>query len=102
MEPTAIFRSALLAGALSVQAVAPAAADEKPVSLKEALGRDVVESGCGTCHSLDYIRMNSSFQKPETWKAEVAKMVTIFGAEITPADQEKILDYLIANYGVKG
>ena len=80
----------------------PALADEKPVPLKDAPGRDLVESNCGTCHSLDYIRTNASFQKPEVWKAELAKMVNAFGAEIAPADQDKILEYLIANYGAKG
>lgn len=101
-ESIAIVRAALFAAALSMQVVVPAAAEEKPVPLKDAPGREAVEAGCGICHSLDYIRMNSTFQKPDTWKAEVAKMVTIFGAEISPADQQKILDYLIANYGVKG
>lgn len=81
---------------------APAFAEEKPVPLKDAPGRQAVESNCGTCHSLDYIRTNASFQKPETWKAEMAKMVNAFGAEIKPEDQEKILEYLIANYGAKG
>jgi len=102
MKPTVIFAAALLAITLAVHFGVRAAADEKPVSLKEAPGREVVEARCGICHSLDYIRMNSSFQKPDTWKAEVAKMVMVFGADITPADQEKILDYLIANYGAKG
>jgi len=91
-----------LAAAVLLLAAAPALADEKPVPLKDAPGRDRVESNCGTCHSLDYIRTNSAFQKPDTWKAEVAKMVNVFGAEIKPADQEKILEYLIANYGAKG
>jgi mono/diheme cytochrome c family protein len=81
---------------------APVHAEEKPVPLKDAPGRQAVEGNCGTCHSLDYIRTNASFQKPDTWKAEVGKMVNVFGAEIKPDDQEKILEYLNANYGAKG
>jgi len=79
-----------------------ALADESQIHLKDAPGRDRVESNCGTCHSLDYIRTNSAFQKADTWKAEVGKMVNVFGADIKPEDQEKILQYLIANYGAKG
>jgi mono/diheme cytochrome c family protein len=102
MKPVAISHAALLAIALSMLALLPAIAEEKAVPLKDAPGREAVEAGCGICHSLDYIPMNAAFQKPDTWKAEVTKMVNAFGAEITPADQEKILEYLIANYGVKG
>jgi len=80
----------------------PALAEEKPVKLKDAPGRGTVESNCGTCHSLDYIRTNSAFQKPDTWRAEVTKMVNVFGADIKPEDQAKIIDYLIANYGAQG
>jgi hypothetical protein len=39
----------------------PAAADEKPVRLKQAPGLEKVESNCGPCHSLDYIPINSLF-----------------------------------------
>ena len=91
-----------LIAAISLLAAAPALAEEKPVPLKDGPGREAVEASCGTCHSLDYIRTNASFQKPDTWKAEVVKMVNAFGAEIGPEDQAKILEYLIANYGVKG
>ncbi len=102
MKRLAISPVALAVAALPILALLPALAEEKPVLLKDAPGREAVEAGCGICHSLDYIRMNSAFQKPDTWKAEVSKMVNSFGADITPADQEKILDYLIKNYGVKG
>jgi len=102
MKPLAITHAAVVVAALSILALLPAIAEEKEVPLKDAPGREAVEAGCGICHSLDYIRMNSAFLKPDTWKAEVSKMVNTFGGEITPADQETILDYLITNYGVKG
>jgi mono/diheme cytochrome c family protein len=55
-----IFAVALLAIAFAV----PAAAGEDLVQLKKAPGLDKVESNCGTCHSLDYVEMNSPFPTP--------------------------------------
>jgi mono/diheme cytochrome c family protein len=39
----------------------PAVADETPVQLKQAPGLNKIEVNCGSCHSLDYIPMNSPF-----------------------------------------
>jgi mono/diheme cytochrome c family protein len=50
-------RTVLVALAAAVLAVS-AAADEKPVQLKKAAGLDKVETGCASCHSLDYVEMN--------------------------------------------
>ena len=91
---------AMLALALLLAGAAAALADEKPVALKDAPGRDTVEAACSACHSLDYIRTNSPFLAQQGWQAEVNKMVNAFGAPI-PADSIKpIVDYLTANYGV--
>jgi sulfite dehydrogenase (cytochrome) subunit B len=78
---------------------APAVADEKPIALKQAAGRDVVEANCAACHSLDYIQMNSPFLNASGWDAEVTKMIKVFGAPIDDADAKAISDYLKANYG---
>jgi len=85
--------------AFAVLLAAPAAADEKPVQLKQAAGLDKVEGNCGACHSLDYIQMNSPFLNPAGWDAEVTKMIKVFGAPISEADAKTIGDYLKANYG---
>jgi mono/diheme cytochrome c family protein len=77
----------------------PAAAEEKPVRLKEAPGLDKVESNCGVCHSLDYIQMNSPFPNAALWDAEVTKMIKAFGAPIDDADAVAIKNYLSQNYG---
>jgi sulfite dehydrogenase (cytochrome) subunit B len=79
--------------------LARVAAEEKPATLKQAPGRDLIEANCGACHSLDYIPMNSLFLNAEQWKAEVAKMINAFGAPISEADAKTIVDYLVANYG---
>ena len=86
----------VLFGAL---AAAPAAAQEKPVTLKPGPGLDQVEANCGACHSLDYIPMNSPFPNADMWGAEVTKMIKAFGAPIDEADARAIVDYLKANYG---
>jgi sulfite dehydrogenase (cytochrome) subunit B len=78
---------------------APALADEQPIDLKKAPGRDVVEGNCAACHSLDYIEMNSPFLNAAGWDAEINKMIKLFGAPISEADAKTIGDYLKANYG---
>ena len=77
----------------------PAAAQEKTIELKNASGRDKVESNCSGCHSLDYIPMNSPFPNAALWDAEVTKMIKAFGAPIGEADAKIIADYLKKNYG---
>lgn len=82
--------------------VAVVHAEEKPVALKDAPGRDVVEGACSACHSLDYIRTNAPFMTQQVWQAEVNKMINAFGAPV-PADSVKpIVDYLTKNYGAGG
>ena len=77
----------------------PVAAEEKPIELKKAPGLDQVETNCGSCHSLDYIQMNSPFPSAAVWDAEVTKMIKAFGAPIEDADAAAIKDYLKRNYG---
>lgn len=74
-------------------------ADEKPIELKNAPGLDKVQANCGTCHSLDYIQMNSPFMNAATWDAEVTKMIKAYGAPISDTDAAAIKEYLKANYG---
>ncbi|SRR5579883_3021733 len=96
------FRTLLAAVALALIVVANAFADEASVVLKDAPGRDVAEQNCGSCHSLDYIRMNSPFLSAKLWEAEVGKMINAYGAPIEPADAKSIIDYLARNYGAPG
>jgi mono/diheme cytochrome c family protein len=80
--------------------MAPAAiAEEKPIKLKKATGIEKVEANCSTCHSLDYIEMNSVFLGPGQWDAEVAKMIRAMGAPIEETDAKAIAEYLKKNYG---
>ncbi|HUI96947.1 MAG TPA: cytochrome c [Xanthobacteraceae bacterium] len=91
---------ALLAAVLALPVLALSAlADEKPVELKKAPGLDKVQANCGTCHSLDYIQMNSPFMNAVTWDAEVSKMINAMKAPISDSDAAAIKAYLKANYG---
>jgi mono/diheme cytochrome c family protein len=89
----------LAIAALVVVAVGAASAEEKAITLKPGPGLDKVQANCGTCHSLDYIQMNSPFQSAAAWDAEVGKMIKVFGAPISDADAKAIADYLKKNYG---
>ena len=77
----------------------PVMADEKPINLKKAPGLEQVENGCNSCHSLDYIQMNSPYPNAALWDAEVTKMIKAFGAPISEADAKTIAEYLKKNYG---
>ena len=91
--------AALLVGLLFLSG-APTLADAQAIKLKDGPGRDVVETNCGICHSLDYIEMNSPFPDEKLWRASVDKMINVFGAPLEPDDAKIIIDYLAGNYGV--
>jgi len=82
---------------VSLFAATPALAQQQ-VPLKPGPGHDEVTSSCATCHTLNYIRMNSPFLTPDAWKAEVTKMREAFGAPIDDDTANTIIKYLSANY----
>ena len=85
---------------LSTLAVAFAAnAGEEKVRIKEDAGVDKVRQNCNTCHSLDYIRLNSPFLDEKGWEATVNKMVKAYGAQIAQEEVKPIAEYLGRNYG---
>jgi len=86
------------ATALGLGLAGPAFAQEEQIKLKDGPGKDKVEANCATCHSLDYIPMNSPFLDRPRWDAAIKKMQGPFGAPIADADAVVILDYLVKNY----
>ena len=74
-------------------------AQERRVELKDGPGRAQVEANCGSCHSLDYVLINSPFLDRNGWEGSVTKMVKVFGAQINADDAKAIADYLGTNYG---
>jgi len=91
---------AAVAAALSLvfAFIGAAAAQESDIAPKEGAGKDKAMQ-CVTCHSLDYIQMNSPFLDRAGWNASVAKMINTFGAPIPKEDVEIIVNYLVQNYG---
>ena len=77
-----------------------ATADETRIRIKEGPEAAIVTANCSSCHSLDYVQMNSRFMKRAGWEAEVKKMVSVMGAPVSEADALKIVDYLTREYGV--
>ena len=92
-----VFAFTLLAGLAA--GLTAAAAQEQAITLKSGPGLDKVQANCSTCHSLDYIQMNSPFLNAAGWTAEVTKMIKAMGAPIGDDDAKAIIDYLTKNYG---
>ncbi len=76
-----------------------AAAADDQIRLKEGAGRELVESNCAVCHSLDYIQTNSPFLDRKGWEATLSKMVNAMGAPIPKEDVPMIVEYLSQHYG---
>lgn len=73
-------------------------ANEAPLKLKEAIGRDVVSAHCSICHSLDNIPMNAPVMTPDRWDANLRKMIEKMGAPIDDTTAAKIRQYLSTQY----
>jgi mono/diheme cytochrome c family protein len=87
----------------------PSEASAKPVSyklpnetatFKPGPNLEVVQNNCTACHSADYIgtQPRGPKFKEDFWKAEVTKMIKVYGAPIDDADVGKIVDYLAQTY----
>ena len=92
-------RAWLIPGALALLPALGAAAE--PEALREGAGREVTQSNCVACHSLEYIPMNAPAMDRTGWQKSVQKMRERFGAPITDAEAQQILDYLDAHYSGK-
>ncbi len=73
---------------------------QETVQLKPGPGQDVVMATCSTCHTPNYIRMNSVFLTPQGWKAEVEKMQKAYGGPFDDETAATIVKYLSDNYAV--
>ena len=76
-------------------------AGEEKIHLKEGPGLNLVQKDCISCHSLDYIPLNSPFLDQKGWEATVTKMQKAYGAPIPQDDAAPIAEYLAKNYGKK-
>jgi sulfite dehydrogenase (cytochrome) subunit B len=94
---------------IGICASGPFEADAKPVSyklpdetatFKPGPNLEVVQNNCTACHSADYIQTQPRGPKfkEDFWRAEVTKMIKVYGAPINAADIGKIVDYLAQTY----
>jgi sulfite dehydrogenase (cytochrome) subunit B len=94
---------------LGISGSGPSEADAKPVSyklpnetatFKPGPNVEVVQNNCTACHSADYIQTQPRGPKfkQDFWRAEVTKMIKVYGAPIDEADVGKIVDYLTQTY----
>ncbi|HET7757711.1 MAG TPA: hypothetical protein VFK87_10685 [Steroidobacteraceae bacterium] len=82
--------------------VAGAAPDEEAaIRLKDGPGRDLTAGRCAMCHSLEYIPANAPAMDRTGWQKSVQKMRERFGAPISDAEAQAILEYLAGNYAGK-
>src|SRR5262245_14308700 len=68
-----------------------------PLHLADGLGRAETQISCAPCHTLRYITMQPPLPAA-TWDAEVRKMIKTYGAQISDADAQKIIQYLQTHY----
>jgi mono/diheme cytochrome c family protein len=61
---------------------------------------EIVQSNCTACHSFDYVltQPRGPKFKEDFWRAEVTKMIKVYGAPIDDADVGKIVEYLAQTY----
>jgi len=85
------------------------AAIAKPVTFDAPFGKtppeladhdgEVVVNNCSGCHSLDYITTQPRGKGEQFWRDAVTKMVTVYKAPVSPADQEAIGKTLGRKFG---
>ncbi len=68
------------------------------VQFKPGKGVELVVSNCLSCHSSEYVTTQPRLTR-EQWKASVTKMQTKFGAPISEASLEPLVEYLAGLYG---
>ena len=69
-----------------------------PPDLPPGPNKPLFEQKCVLCHSARYVTMQPPFSKV-TWEKSVKKMVDIYGAPISAAEQQQIVEYLVAIRG---
>lgn len=73
---------------------------EDPPKLPDGDGRAEVMGNCVLCHSTRLIAGQPRLSR-KAWQAEVDKMRTVYGAPVAPEATPKIVDYLVATFGVE-
>jgi sulfite dehydrogenase (cytochrome) subunit B len=72
--------------------------DNAMSTLKPGPGVETTRNNCSICHSTDYI-VRQPGADVKRWRAEVQKMITVYGAPIGESDAQVIAEYLASAYG---
>jgi hypothetical protein len=96
-EKTGLLRQTLPLGLPSGASYDAGAYPLFPPSLPAGAGREEVKAFCNTCHSVRYITMQPPLP-PETWAAEVKKMIQTYGASVPDDSTARIIYYLQTNF----
>jgi sulfite dehydrogenase (cytochrome) subunit B len=75
--------------------------DNAMAQLKPGPNVEVARHNCNACHSTDYI-VRQPGSGAGKWEGEVQKMIKVYGAPISQADAEAIVEYLASAYGETG
>jgi cytochrome c5 len=84
-------------GTLTLATVAFATAQD--VRLPEGDGKTIVETACGSCHSVEPITRLR--QGKDRWEAMVSSMIA-YGAQVNEKELPVMIDYLVKNFGPAG
>lgn len=84
-------------GAPRFDTMAIALPHEEP-AYPDGPGKDAVINNCAACHSADMILNQPKLTRAQ-WQSNIDKMRKVFKAEIDPAVEGDILDYLTAFQG---
>ena len=73
---------------------------EETAAFKPGPNLEVVMNNCTGCHSADYIatQPRGPRYKTDFWRAEVNKMIKVYGAPVSDADVPRIVEYLATTY----
>jgi sulfite dehydrogenase (cytochrome) subunit B len=72
--------------------------DNAMATLKLGPGAEATRNNCSICHSTDYI-VRQPGADVKRWRAEVQKMITVYGAPVSEPDAQAIAEYLATAYG---
>jgi sulfite dehydrogenase (cytochrome) subunit B len=93
--------AALAAALLLCGATAHGEPARERTELKAGPGHDLTVGRCVICHSLDYIPANAPAMNRTGWQKTIQKMRERYGAPISDAEAQQILDYLASDYAGK-
>src|SRR5437762_4097460 len=68
-------------------------------AFKQDTGAEIANGQCLICHSVEYVTMQPPLGRV-FWKGSVQKMQQKYGAPISDAQVEPLVDYLTKNYGL--